>query len=60
MFEFDGVNEVTANAAPPCGSLQPVTAEVRVGWQDALAGDEGMAQDDAGVGQETALSSAGM
>ena len=48
------------HAAPLCGSVQPATSPVSLGQQDALAGDEGLAQTEAGTVQETALSPSGM
>ncbi len=48
------------HAAALCAALQPASAAVRFGQQDALAGDEGLAQNDAGAVQKTALSPSGM
>ena len=48
------------HAAPLCGSLQPAAAAFSPWQQDPLAGDEGMAQPEATVVQETALPPSGM
>ena len=48
------------HAAPLRPALQPAASPVSLGQQDALAGDEGMAQTQTRTVQETAISPSGM
>ena len=48
------------HAAPLCLALQPAAPAISPGQQDALAGDEGLAQTQTGIVQETAIPPAGM